>query len=426
MKTARWLSILGFCSVAAQAADLRAVAPAEAPPVFEPVWLSSFNTEFRYFSFGGTKGQATGNAVTGVRGSGSQFYLPFGYSLTGQPSQDVKIELTARGGYTDSRQTTLGLRGVESTALDTQLSGTLTYLGLAGAQPFVSLNLNLPTGDTFLTGNRFRARLDSDLVDIPTFGEGFNIGPTVGVNVPITETLLFTIGVGYTARGRYDREGPTDAVSGFITPVRTQPSDSATINAGLSYQEGAFAANLSVTYSFDGDTLINGTKALRSGERLSVSGYAVYAWSDMWTTTLSSSFTHTENNFVQGGALGVLVKEAFNSNSNLYRVGLDTLYRAGALGVGPSLSFLYRDNNAFDARNLLFVPARERYGVGGVAQYAYSENTALNLRVERIFVHEDASPDKLLVTGLPVFPGTGQPRLSYTGWSVAGGVTISF
>ncbi|MGU3536249.1 hypothetical protein [Methylobacterium sp. A54F] len=424
MTRTRWAAALGLLAGAAQAADMPDAAP-PAPVAFTPAWVTTVNTEVRSFAFSGTKGQAFGQAANGVRGSGEQLYLPFGLGLSGQPAEDMRFDLTVRGGYADTRQTTVGLSGSERTALDTQLSATATYLGAAGFQPFLSLNVNLPTGDTFLGGNRFRARLDSDLVDVPVFGEGLNFGPTLGVNVPLGETMLLSFGVGYTIRGQYDREGFTDPVTGLTATTRLEPGNSVTGTASLSYQAGPASANIAFVYIAEAATRIDGTRALRSGDRLSLSATAAYAWTPEWATTLSGSFTHTENNFVPGAVPGLLVRENANANSNLYRVGLDTLYTTGPVGLGPTLSFLYRDRNAFDARTLVFVPQRERYGAGGILTYALTETVTLSLRGERIFVREAVSPDKIF-DPVGIVPGTGQPRISYHGYSVGGGVTFKF
>ncbi|MDR7039002.1 hypothetical protein J2X36_003774 [Methylobacterium sp. BE186] len=408
----------------AWAADL-ALAPA-APPAFEPAWTTTFNTEFRYFSFSGTKGQPTGVAPLGVRGSGTQFYLPFGLAISGQPSPDLKIDLTARGGYVDSRQGTPGLSGSVRTALDTQLSATATYLGIDGVQPFASINMNLPTGESYLAGTRFLARLDSDLVDVPTFGEGLNFGPSVGVNVPLGQTMLFNLTLGYTTREPFFREGPPDPFTGIDAFVETKSGDTASVTASLAYEEGPWSGNLAVVYSQDGTTFVDRAPLIRSGERVGISGQVGYAWAEAWLTTLSASFNNTQRNFVPNAVLLGLVAEPRNSNSNLYRVGLDTLYRRGSFALGPTLSYLYRDVNSYDPTTFQFLPARERYGAGGTLQYTLTETVSLSLRGERIFVREAVNPDKEPFPGFGIVPGTGQPRLSYTGWSIGGGATIRF
>ena len=80
--------------------------------------------------------------------------------------------------------------------------------------------------------------MDPDLVDISTFGEGLNIGPTVGVNIPLTEAWLLTMSAGYTPRGAYDMEGPLTPPGGGAAPqsVNIQPGDALTVTAVLGYQ----------------------------------------------------------------------------------------------------------------------------------------------------------------------------------------------
>jgi len=43
--------------------------------------------------------------------------------------------------------------------------------------------------------------MDPDLVEVSTFGEGFNIGPTGGFAFPISKSLVLTTSAGYTWRG---------------------------------------------------------------------------------------------------------------------------------------------------------------------------------------------------------------------------------
>ena len=106
--------------------------------------------------------------------------MPVALQVTGKPSDVVKAQFLVRSGWVRSSQTTAGLSGTVETITDTVMSGTLTYLAINGVQPFVSLNVNAPTGKAVLNGTEANARMDPDLVEIGSFGEGWNIGPTVG------------------------------------------------------------------------------------------------------------------------------------------------------------------------------------------------------------------------------------------------------
>ena len=191
-------------------AALGVVAPA--PPPMS--WNATFNSEVRYFSWHSNRGVPTNALATGEftrpvtgPGRGTEVYVPYATQLVGQ-SDSLKFEMLARGGWVRARQSTGGLTGEIATATDSQMNGTVTYLGFNGIQPFASLDFNLPTGRSALTPAQVFARMDPDLVDIASFGEGFNYGPTVGFNVPITSSLVVTASVGYTDRGQFDAEAP--------------------------------------------------------------------------------------------------------------------------------------------------------------------------------------------------------------------------
>ena len=70
----------------------------------------------------------------------------------------------------------------------------------------ISLGLNLPTGKSALFGAAAYARMDPDLVELSSFGEGTNIGPTIGFNIPLTSAVLLTFSVGHTWRGSFNLE----------------------------------------------------------------------------------------------------------------------------------------------------------------------------------------------------------------------------
>lgn len=44
--------------------------------------------------------------------------------------------------------------------------------------------------------------------------------------------------------------------------------------------------------------------------------------------------------------------ERFNSNSNVYRVGLQHLFPIDQFQIGPVASFLYRDHNSYNSTTM--------------------------------------------------------------------------
>lgn len=406
----------------ANAADIRV----NASPLSvssDSIWTTIFNTETRIASWTSTYGYPTSAAPLAGRGKGIQVYVPIALSVTGTPG-NVKHEFLIRGGYVWAKQQTAGFQGQVSTPTDTALSWTGTYLGIAGFQPFVSLNINAPTGKSALYGTSRFARMDADLVDVPTYGEGLNVGPTVGANIPITANLLATFSAGYTWRGSFDKEGAIDFVTLVQGTDRVQPGDVTTLNASLGYALGPMSLQAGLSASFEGISKLNGFDQYRSGRRYMLNGSAGYAWSENWVSTLAGSLAYTERNGVPDPRTGLIVSEASNSNSNVYRIALDHTYRKGPYSIGPSVSYLYRDRNAYDPMTFSFLPAKSRYAAGMLGGYSIGPAVRLNARVEHVWTDERANPDKLL-SGFPI-PGSGTPNLTSTGWLVAAGGTVNF
>jgi hypothetical protein len=409
------------------AADMPVKAPVEAPAAaVEKSWSIMLDSEVRHSSWNSSLSFPPSVANPVFRGSGHQTYVPDSLQCVGQPHEDLKIELVGRGGWVRSSQTSGDRRGTVETQTDTAVAATVTYLGINGIQPFVSINFNVPTGKPAAFGPAANARMDPDLVDLATFGEGLNVGPTIGFNLPIGESWIATLSVGYTERGKYEREGsPAPAPPTSLV----DPGSDVTGTASLGYQQGSFASTITGTVSAEGDTTIDGTVASRSGMRYLISGTWAYTWPDTWgVTTLTASFARAERNIVQFvlPATPRFNVEPFNSNSDLYRVGIEHLFPFGDLLIGPIGSFLYRDRNAYDPRTLQFVSAKERWTAGALARYTANEFVSFSARFEHIWLHENpgypASPFSFLTESL--IPTQGVPAVNSTGWQGALGATL--
>lgn len=405
------------------ATDLPVKAPQTQAQSADGSWNLTLNQDVRYFSWSGTRGYPT--SLNSNPGNGMQVYTPFAAQLIGRPSDDLKLVFLARWGYVSSRQSTAGLSGSVSTFTDTMLSGTATYFGLAGVQPFVSLNINAPTGKSVLLGNSAYARMDPDLVDIATFGEGWNIGPTAGVNMPLTTALVASFNAGYTFRGRYDRESAIDPITQAQGTNRLKPGDVFTLNASLGYEDGGLSLRGSATYSFEQNTTLDGVPWYKTGNRYTLSAGASYAWSAAWASSVGASFTHANNNEINVFGLPALVTEEFNSNCNVYRIAADTTYKVGNLALGPTASYLYRNADAYNPTTNQFVPAKTRWSAGAVAQYAVTRMLSFNARAERVWIAENENPDKLNAANV-VIPGSGVPQVSSTGWMLSFGGVLTF
>ena len=92
-----------------------------------------------------------------------------------------------------------------------------------------------------------------------------------------------------------------------------------------------------------------------------------------------------------------VIPESYNSNNRVFRIGLDHLWTEGNWTLGPSISYLDRDKNAYDSVNYSYIPAKTRYAGGGVAKYKVNNAVLMSARVDRVWTHEKEYP----ITSVP-------------------------
>jgi hypothetical protein len=402
-------------------------------------WTTIFSTETRYYSW---HNNFVPPDTTGIGpGRGWEVYIPFAIQLTGKPVDDLNIDFVARGGWVKAAQTTIGLSGEVATTTDTAMSATATYLGWRGIQPFAAVSANLPTGKSALFGTQVNARMDPDLVEISTFGEGYNIGPSFGLNFPVAGSLLFTTSVGYTWRGPFDRESAFSTlppgvdpalVANLVSIIPTQtinPGEDTTVTGAINYGTTLFSIGLTGSASWESPTIIRDHPVFRPGLRYLLALQSAYKWPEKWgVTELSAAVAHSNRNKVPRRDVTELKLEDLNSNSNVYRVGLQHLFPIEQFQVGPTVSFLYRDHNGYNSTTLQFVPQKTRWAAGMFAQYAANQTVTLNARIEHVWIHENESPttggEKLDVLARSLIPASTVPAISGTAWQTSLGINI--
>jgi hypothetical protein len=394
-------------------------------------WTATFASEFRYFSWESNRGFPARSAPSDQRGRGSQIYVPFALQLVGRPNDDLKIEILGRGGWVWSRQRTTGLSGEVSTLTDTVASTTFTYYGISGIQPFVSINFNFPTGRSNLSGAAATARMDPDFVEITSFGEGFNLGPTGGFNLALTPNLILTLSAGYTFRGDFTRESSIAATDPLVQArTSVNPGDTFAVTGSLGFQLEQLSGTVSASYSLERTTTENGAPLYRAGNRYVVSGKFSYNWTDIGQTNLSASLSHSDKNKVLLSGASTLTTEPFNTNANVYRVSVEHLYPLEPLWAGPIGSYLYRDRNSYDSSTFQFVPAKQRWTAGLVARLAARENVTFNARFEHVWTNERENPaaggQKLSLLANSQVIAVRLPPVVGTGWQAAVGLNFKF
>jgi hypothetical protein len=430
----RWygLVLLGVLSTvsAAWAADMPTKAPATPADVVRNTWNVQFASEVRYYSWTSDRGSPTNFSTE--PGKGSQLYVPVALQVSGNPSDVVKAQFLVRSGWVRSSQGTAGMSATVETITDTVMSGSLTYLGINGVQPFVAMNVNAPTGRSTLFGAAANARMDPDLVEIASFGEGWNLGPSVGVNIPFGQSVMLTASVGYTWRGPFDRERSSAEINPAIqVATNVDPGDVLTGTLTLGYQDKEWSWSATGTVSEETKTTENGADLYKAGRRYLASATVARNWPGQWgQTTVNGSYAHSNRNEVLFLGAPSIIVETMNTNSDLYRVGVQHLFLVDdTLALGPTASYLHRNYNAYGAGTLQFVPAKERWAVGGIARKAVTQNVTFNVRGEYIWTDEDERPatngQQFSVLANAFVPGSAVPIVSSRGWMVAAGFNVS-
>jgi hypothetical protein len=407
------------------------VACAQEPSATSGSFSVTAASEFRYYSWRSDRGFPT---TFGTQpGHGFELYAPLALQLVGKPTEYFKTEFLIRGGWVHAHQSTAGMTGTVDTITDTVMSATLTYLGINGLQPFASLSLNIPTGKSSLSGSAAFARMDPDLVEIASFGEGWNIGPTIGANLPLSPTMIVTGSVGYTSRAPFSRERSTDETDPTQqSPTRVNPGDVITGTLSINYKGAPWAWSLAGTISEETATTENGSALYRAGRRYLGTGSLSYSWPAKWgQTTLRASATHSNRNDVLFLGAAELIKEIFNTNSDLFRIGLEHLFPVSeTLVIGPTASFLHRNHNGYNFETLQFVPAKDRWSAGLLARAAATQNITLNLRAEYVRTREDErfalNGQVFSVLANAFVPGSAVPVTSSDGFLLAGGLNVKF
>jgi hypothetical protein len=373
------------------------------------LWSTTLDANVRYYGWNNTLG-----------GNGSQVYAPIGIQLNGRPAPDWKVGLLLRTGVLSSSQATPTASSTVTTLTDTNLTPSLTYLGWNGFTPFASVSFNIPTARKASTTNTTlsNGKTDPDIVATPAFGEGFNVGPTIGTNININDSLVLGAGFGFTYRGPFD-QATTTTLSNF------DPGDVFTLNASLGYRGEQLSVQATAAYSFETTTLQDGTALYRAGDRLIVGLKAAYTWDDNWGTRFSASYSRFQNNYVSAAGVSDLVREAFNSNSDVTKLSLEVPYSGDNYTIGPTLGFLYRNRNGYDPTTFQFVPAKTNWSAGFGGAIVLSRQFTLNLSMQYIWASEGGSPNKFDATNT-LIANSAVPESATNAWVASIGSSVKF
>ena len=415
-------------------AQVPAKMPLKAPPVQAAINpFSAFVTsEVKYASWEGGRGS---NTFAPERGSGYQIYSPTTIGINYVDPEWLKFETRFKGGYVYSNHTTPFQSARYEGPVDSQVSFNATFLNFESIRPLLGLAMNLPTGNPFLPGNQRFTRMDPDLVEVGSYGAGFNVNPTAGFIFGLNETTAISISGGYAFQGPFTREAinlgltpANDQLNTFDLRRRIDPGDTFTANANVTT---SFGESLILTASFafiaESKVITDGNPSGRAGSRFTSNLTANYRIDDRWAITFNGSWNFSEKNQITG-PLGGFITEPKNSNSHVVIGSIEPTYQAtDRLRLGINYSVLYRDANFYNQFEDQFVPAKLKQSAGASLSYLVTPTSSITLRGAHAWI-EQKDGAFLLTTLAPPPPGFAfqPPPLKYESWTVSVAGTIQF
>jgi hypothetical protein len=396
--------------------------PASGRAAPEKPWDVSLETDFRYVHWRSNRGTPS-RFDLGSPGRGDQVYHPISAKFVWRPTADFRVDVLVRGGWAWGRQNSGGgLSGSVTSLTDTSLTGRVTYTGLGWVMPFAGVSVNLPTGDSVLSGRSAFARMDPDLVEIANYGSGTAVGPTLGALFVLGPSTSLGVAVGHTFTSSYTR----DSVAGFGLPnTRYSPADVTSYGVEFKHRYASWTFGAGALLVTSGNVKFDGVTASRAGASITLTGSAAYDWNAAHRTTGTVSWGQSSRN-MRLDPFNALVREPFNSNSSTIRLGLAHDWKLNEQWtVGAHGSWFRRDNNAYLVTDLQYAPAKTKITLGGSAKYRINERFTLNARAEHFWLRQHATPD-WVVPGFGVIAGSAVPRVRATGYLIAIGGSANF
>jgi outer membrane immunogenic protein len=392
---------------------------------FTGTFSAFMNSESRFSSWNGTRGV---NVFAVEPGRGYQIYSPTLVGFDYDDASAYKLEARIKGGHVYARHETQGQIATYNGPVDTEASFNVTLQNFDTIKPTFGVALNIPTGNSYLPNNQRFARMDSDLVDVGSYGTGFNVNPTAGFVIGLNEATALSLSAGYAWQGKFTKEGidTSGSFNMFNLQTRVDPGDVFTANANLTTQIGSLSLQASFAYMSETDITIDDRPSGRSGARYVSNLVTQYQFDPQWALTVNLSHTYQEKNDIPNLS-GGLVPEPKNSNSHLVIGSVEPSYMVtDNLKVAANYSFLYRSDNFYNQIEDQFNPAKTKHSVGASTMYTFSQNSSIELKGSHAWVEQETGA--LLPTTLtPVLRiDSVPPSLSYHAWTASIAANIRF
>lgn len=281
---------------------------------------------------------------------------------------------------------------------------TLSYSGAKSWQPFFTLDFNLPTGKSAIDYRETLTLADPDLVDLARYGEGFNTNASAGASFFLSPEWTLTTALGFNVRGQYK----PFAGSGDML----EPGDQLTALVRAQYLTERYFVSLQLRYRHETVTQLRDEAYVKPGDRLELKGEAAYQLDAASTISLLASWSWWEKNAYYDFFADAAVKEATNSNGDVYYGELKYQRDLGAVDLRAFASVKRRTTNDYDTIDFRFRPERTVWRIGASIDWALSDATALTFGASGGQVIDDPS----------LFSG----EVVWANWSLTAGASFSF
>lgn len=261
--------------------------------------------------------------------------------------------------------------------LDTKLGATYRITNVLPFELFIGLDLNLPTGQTNLSSKEVRLVMDPDLLPINSYGEGFNINPTITV-AKGWNNWTFALGLGYLWRGSYD----------FSTDLKDyQPGMVVnTLAEARYYYRAKSYAKIFAGYTMYGTDTAQGKDILEEGDVFQLGGSVIHAVnSDLKLTAGLRGVIHGDvKDYAKSGS--EQNQNAYNGDETIIDLGgIYALNSKTTLSIPLQIRFMAENGNSGDSH----VGAKQKYSLGAGVIREITPILSADITVKGYYKHDD-------------------------------------
>ncbi len=328
----------------------------------------SFSTGFNYYYWESTK-----------REKGQQFYMPVSIEAT---VKDFTFRVLA--GYMYNYYDPQGSASHDADdILDTKVNLSYYLEDVIGIDVLFGLDFNVPTGRTSLSDDDVDALMDPDLVPITSWGEGFDINPTVTL-VKSWEKIDVGVSGGFLWRDSYDYSKEfEDYDPGDIWRVtgefRYYPTDS-------------WMLRFYTSYTWYGEDEVDGDDFYEPGDLLEFGAGLTYEKSP-WRFNLGLSSYFREKDRIETPA-GNVRKEDHNSYGDEFSVRSSLKYTiSDKQSIYGMVNLLRVEPNGYDHEDRFYKGRRQKAEAGLGWQWEFVKDYKLQLVSSFYILHDEETAE---------------------------------